>query len=98
MKSFQANRHNFWNNFELGVPPKIALYINDERVYTTDNCGWLFDYESGILTFLNTPSGDSSRIVRIEAFQYIGPTLSNGMTGIEYDSIFGHLTVQIPDL
>lgn len=77
---------------------EIALYINDKRIYTTDNCGWLFDYESGILTFLNTPSGDSSRVVRIEAFQYIGPTLSNGMTGIEYDSIFGHLTVQIPDL
>lgn len=72
---------------------EISLYINETKIYTTDPCNWIFDYESGILTFSKTPIGDDSRIIRLEAFQYIGPTLNDGMTGIEYDSNFGHLLI-----
>ena len=91
------NQLNSFVSPRFGSLYEISLYINDQRIYTTDPSGWLFDYESGVLTFLNTPPGDSSRIIRMEAFQYIGPTLNDGMTGMEYDPIYGHLIVNIPE-
>ena len=62
------------------VPPRYGqgytavLTINGTKILTTHSCGWNFDYESGLLTFLSTPPGTSTRSVVMDFYQYIGKT------------------------
>ena len=66
------------------------LIIDGTKILTTHSCGWNFDYEAGLLTFLASPPGTKSRIVQMELFQYIGKTADDLS---RYDSTLGNLII-----
>lgn len=88
------------NQLDSFIPPRfgqlynVNVFVDNKKIYATDSCSWNFDYESGILTFLNSPPGDHTREVKIEAYRYIGPTLTNNApSSILFDETLGNLLI-----
>lgn len=49
---------------------------SNNEIPTTDNCGWFFDYETGILTFDSNPAsaGWDTSSFQVYCFRYVGST------------------------
>lgn len=61
-----------------------------QQVFDTDASGWFFDYESGTLTFDNSPPGNNS-VYTIDVYRYIGTTADDLVT---YDETLDNLFIE----
>ena len=60
-----------WISPKFGQGYTVELFDqNDNQIYTTDPCNWVFDYKAGILFLENTKPGVTS--FKISGYVYIG--------------------------
>lgn len=52
-----------------GIKYTVKLYINGQKIPTTHEANWMFDYANGVLTFENTPPVGT---VSISLYEYVG--------------------------
>lgn len=75
-----------------GSDYSVVLYNeSDEQIYPTDVSDWFFDYETGILTFGETPSTNGP--FKVKVYRYIGRTADDiadtyGVETISEDKTF----------
>jgi len=70
-KAWKSNLTNWIpHTYNAGYFPRIYESDNTTEIPTTDSSDWYFDYETGILTFENTPPDTTG--IYLEGYQYIG--------------------------
>jgi len=68
-----------WVGDKYGASYAVRLYQNNgTEIYPTDSSQWIFDYQTGILTFNGSTTG-FTKPFKISGFRYVG---SKGLEGI----------------
>jgi len=79
--AFSGSRLGDWISDKNGSAYSIHLYQNSgAEIFTTDPCGWFFDYPTGILTFSGS-TASFSKPFKISGYRYIGIKGASGGTG-----------------
>lgn len=74
-----------------GAEYAVKLYDNaNSEIFATDPSDWFFDYETGILTFGNTPP--SSGPYKVKVYRYIGRNVDDVSSVYGVDNITGDKT------
>ena len=77
--AFSGVRLRDWISDKYGANYAIHLYKNDNtEIFPTDNCQWLFSYQTGILIF-NGSTSAFAKPFKISGYRYIG---TKGLAGI----------------
>jgi hypothetical protein len=78
-----------------GINYTVKLFINGDKIPTTHESNWIFDYANGVVSFENTPPVGE---VTITVYEYIGRSLQQYLDA-EFNSIaVGVLGADIPKL
>lgn len=77
--AYSAGRLHDWISDKYGANYAIHLYQNNgTEIFPTDNCQWLFSYQTGVLIF-NGSTAAFAKPFKISGYRYIG---SKGLAGI----------------
>jgi len=78
-----------------GIKYTVKLFINGQKIPSTHNANWMFDYTNGILTFENVPPTGS---VNITAYEYVGRSFQQYLDSDFNATSVGILGLDTPQL